>query len=99
MVTADAMMMERPSLGRWYEATHRGDGTRWLAPRDERGLVVVMAARGVTHRLISAAEASKDYRRGEVYHDQPLAEEQYRLARALAAVKARIRGGRYDVAA
>lgn len=98
MVTSDAMMMERPRLGRWYEATHR-DGTRWLARRDERGLVVVMAARGMTHRIISAAEASKDYRRGEVYHDQPLADEQYRLARALAAAKARVRGGRYDVAA
>jgi hypothetical protein len=98
MVTSDAMQLERPQMGRWYEATHK-DGTRWLARRGERGLVVVMAARGMTHRLISAAEASKDYTRGEVYHDQGLADEQYRLARALAAVKARIRGGRYDVAA
>jgi hypothetical protein len=86
-------------MPRWYNVT-RKDGSRWLARRDERaGLVVVMAARGITHRLISADEASRDFERGEVYHDQPLADEQYRLARVLAQIKTRARGGRYDVAA
>jgi hypothetical protein len=83
---------------RWYEVTHK-DGSRHLARRDGAGLVVVMARRGMGLRTIAADAASRDYTRGAVYHDQRLADEQYTLARALATVTTRIRGGRFDAAA
>jgi hypothetical protein len=86
------------STARWYEVTHK-DGSRHLARRADGGLVVVMARRGLSLRTVASEQASRDYERGAVYHDQRLADEQYRLARSLAEVTTRIRGGRYDVAA
>lgn len=57
----------------------------------------MMAWRGLSLRTMSRAEAARDYELGEVCERQALADEQYRLARALERV--RPHGGRYALAA
>lgn len=80
---------------RWYTATKRADGSRWLVKR-EGDVVTVMAHRGLTIATMGREAARKDYELGEVCKGQALADEQYRLACALERV--RPQGGRYALA-